>query len=334
MKNLQTESNHKFLTKSIDSRSIPTPKLIIKDHKKQDQNGDYPSRLIVPASNFISGFPRLGYLGIRRILDENKINYEKRTIVQASTLKMEIEKMKLKKREVTIAKLDIVAMYPSIQFLIVKKAVRYFARELSSENNQKIEKCLEMIGFGMKNTLVSFIDKYYEYGGEMEDEKRGLTIGGYESAWLADLVAAYLLEMTKEKFDNFVYHGIYRDDGFMVLKGTRTEREMSDWLEDFQGKINEMTESTCLQFTAEVWGIEKDPEVNNDKLEVVNEKVFPYLDMEMRWNEKEELRFIKLMKKATSVMVTANETKGSQTVDHYSMMGFTKAYNTAKKNCS
>ena len=211
---LLSANEEKFLTKSIDSRSIPTPKLIIKDHKKQDQNGDYPSRLIVPASNFISGFPRLGYLGIRRILDENKINYEKRTIVQASTLKMEIEKMKLKKREVTIAKLDIVAMYPSIQFLIVKKAVRYFARELSSENNQKIEKCLEMIGFGMKNTLVSFIDKYYEYGGEMEDEKRGLTIGGYESAWLADLVAAYLLEMTKEKFDNFVYHGIYRDNGF------------------------------------------------------------------------------------------------------------------------
>ena len=75
----------------------------------------------------------------------------------------------------------------------------------------------------MKNTLVSFIDKYYKYGGEMEDEKRGLTIGGYESAWLADLVAAYLLEMMKEKFNNFVYHGIYRDDGFMVLKGPRTE---------------------------------------------------------------------------------------------------------------
>ena len=51
-------------------------------------------------------------------------------------------------------------------------------------------------------------------------------------------------------------------------------------------------------------------------------------------DEKEELRFIKLMKKATSVMVTANEPKGSQTVDHYSMTGFTKAYNTAKKNCS
>ena len=169
-----------------------------------------------------------------------------------------------------------------------------------------------MIGFGMKNTLVSFIDKYYEYGGEMEDEKRGLTIGGYESAWLADLVAAYLLEMTKEKFDNFVYHGIYRNDGFMVLKGTRMEREMNDWLEDFQEKINKMTESTCLQFTAEVWGIEKDPEVKNNRLEVVNEKVFPYLDMEMRWNEKEELRFQVHMKPNQKLKYLNNDSTHTQ----------------------
>ena len=51
-------------------------------------------------------------------------------------------------------------------------------------------------------------------------------------------------------------------------------------------------------------------------------------------DEDEELRFIKVMKKANSIMVTANEPKGSQTVDHYSMMGFTKAYNKAKKDCS
>ena len=51
-------------------------------------------------------------------------------------------------------------------------------------------------------------------------------------------------------------------------------------------------------------------------------------------DEEEELRFIKLMKKANRIMVTANEPKGSQTVDHYSMMGFTKAYNKAKKDCS
>ena len=47
-----------------------------------------------------------------------------------------------------------------------------------------------MIGFGMKNTLVCFIDKYYKYGGDMDVEQRGLTIDSYESAWIADLIAA------------------------------------------------------------------------------------------------------------------------------------------------
>ena len=50
-------------------------------------------------------------------------------------------------------------------------------------------------------------------------------------------------------------------------------------------------------------------------------------------DEGEEKKFIKLMKRATNLIVTANMTNGAQTVDHYSMMGFTKAYNTAKKSC-
>ena len=51
-------------------------------------------------------------------------------------------------------------------------------------------------------------------------------------------------------------------------------------------------------------------------------------------DEKREKKFIKLMKKASNIMLIANEPKGSQTVDHYSMMGFSKAYEAAKKNCS
>jgi hypothetical protein len=51
-------------------------------------------------------------------------------------------------------------------------------------------------------------------------------------------------------------------------------------------------------------------------------------------DEKKEEKFISLMKKASNIMVIANEPKGSQTVDHYSMMGFSKAYETAKKNCN
>ena len=51
-------------------------------------------------------------------------------------------------------------------------------------------------------------------------------------------------------------------------------------------------------------------------------------------DDQEEKKFIQLMKKATDVIVKARTSKGAETTDHYSMMGFTKAYNTAKKNCS
>ena len=45
-------------------------------------------------------------------------------------------------------------------------------------------------------------------------------------------------------------------------------------------------------------------------------------------------KLIVTMKKASRLMIIGNTDKGDQTTDHYSMMGFTKAYNTAKKSCS
>ena len=64
---------------------------------------------------------------------------------------------------------------------------------------------------------------------------------------------------------------------------------------------------------------------------------YPFFSKEnFAWieDEKNEQQFISLMKKASNIMIIANEPKGSQTVDHYSMMGFTNAYNAAKKSCS
>jgi hypothetical protein len=49
---------------------------------------------------------------------------------------------------------------------------------------------------------------------------------------------------------------------------------------------------------------------------------------------KDEIKLISTMKKASRLMIIGNAKSGMQTTDHYSMMGFTKAYNTAKKNCS
>jgi hypothetical protein len=47
-----------------------------------------------------------------------------------------------------------------------------------------------------------------------------------------------------------------------------------------------------------------------------------------------EFRMIKRMKKGSRIMITGYNQKGSQTIDHYSLLGFTKAYNATKKACS
>ena len=53
----------------------------------------------------------------------------------------------------------------------------------------------------------------------------------------------------------------------------------------------------------------------------------------MTSNKKEKI-MVKVMKKGSRIMVSGYNEKGSQTIDHYSLLGFTKAYNTAKKACS
>ena len=47
-----------------------------------------------------------------------------------------------------------------------------------------------------------------------------------------------------------------------------------------------------------------------------------------------EKKMVKVMKKGSRIMITGYNQKGAQTIDHYSLLGFTKAYNTAKKACS
>jgi len=51
-------------------------------------------------------------------------------------------------------------------------------------------------------------------------------------------------------------------------------------------------------------------------------------------DNKQEKKMIKTMKRGSRIMISGHNHQGSQTIDHYSLLGFTKAYNTAKKNCS
>ena len=51
-------------------------------------------------------------------------------------------------------------------------------------------------------------------------------------------------------------------------------------------------------------------------------------------DNKFEKKMIKTMQKGSRIMVKAHNLNGSQTIDHYSLLGFTKAYKATKANCS
>jgi hypothetical protein len=51
-------------------------------------------------------------------------------------------------------------------------------------------------------------------------------------------------------------------------------------------------------------------------------------------DNKLEKKMIKVMKKGSRIMIEGYNEEGSHTIDHYSLLGFTKAYSAAKKACS
>ena len=67
---------------------------------------------------------------------------------------------------------------------------------------------------------------------------------------------------------------------------------------------------------------------NKYKFDIVREN-FAWIS-----NNKFEKKMIKTMQKGSRIMVTAYNLKGSQTRDHYSLLGFTKAYKATKANCN
>ncbi|MDA9769245.1 invasion associated locus B family protein [Candidatus Pelagibacter sp.] len=66
-----------------------------------------------------------------------------------------------------------------------------------------------------------------------------------------------------------------------------------------------------------------------------NKYKFDLTQKDFAWmtDNKLENKMIKIMKRGSRIMVTGYNLKGSQTIDHYSLLGFTKAYNATKANC-
>ena len=86
-----------FVRQLPATRAILSPKLLIKYHKTINKNREFPTRLVIPATNFTATFSKIGYLGIKRCLDKVKLNYSRNSIVQASYLEEILEELGLKK---------------------------------------------------------------------------------------------------------------------------------------------------------------------------------------------------------------------------------------------
>jgi hypothetical protein len=70
-----------------------------------------------------------------------------------------------------------------VTYGLVKRAIAFFSSLLGGKQKATIKVCLKMIEFGMGNTLLTFVNKYYEYyNSKCDIRDKGFTIGGYESA--------------------------------------------------------------------------------------------------------------------------------------------------------
>ena len=68
----------------------------------------------------------------------------------------------------------------------------------------------------MISTLLTFEEKYFEYS-EKGIETKGLAIGGYQSDFLAELVASYLFQKCNNQFKEVLWKWIYREGGLLVF---------------------------------------------------------------------------------------------------------------------
>eukprot|EP00957_Ditylum_brightwellii_P149256 11366643-Ditylum_brightwellii.AAC.1 len=156
---LLSKGEKAFLQEGLDSKAIPQPQLLIKDHKDWKQDGDYPARSVIPATNFTATFSKIGYLIIKKVLGNAGIICNKHTIIQLSNLKEKLEKFNLTSDKVTVMSLDIEFMYPSIRVRLIKKALNFYTRNLSKEEKKRVQNGMKLIQHGMKSTLVGFRDK-------------------------------------------------------------------------------------------------------------------------------------------------------------------------------
>ena len=75
------------INESLNKREILTPKLRTIDNNKPYINEEFPTRLVIPAKNFTATFLRVGYLGLKAIINNHQDKYPKYIITQSPEVK-------------------------------------------------------------------------------------------------------------------------------------------------------------------------------------------------------------------------------------------------------
>jgi hypothetical protein len=144
----------------------------------------------------------------------------------------------------------------------------------------------------MGNTIITFRDKYYEYGVDPNPDRRGLTIGGFESAFLANLEASYIFDKLDILMMRHVkFLGTYCNDEIIIFWGNQSDDWLHNWLKYFQKEVDWLLGTVNIQFTMEIWqpglttkalkGAETTvPEIGSfNHININGNTSFPYLDI-------------------------------------------------------
>ncbi len=161
-------------------------------------NGRHPTHLIVSAHNFTQCLSKLASKSIESTFRHAGVNFECHTLKNLLSLKKQSKIDDFQQDDCTIVSLDIKDMYQHCRFKAAKAMVQYYASQLDPLQQEKIWQCLNILKFSMGNTIVSFLDKYYEYGVNPDPKRQGLMIGGFKSAFLADLEASNIFDKLKQ----------------------------------------------------------------------------------------------------------------------------------------
>ncbi len=128
-----------------------------------------------------------------------------------------------------------------------------------------------------------------------DPDRRGLTIGGFKSAFLANLEASYLFNKLHHIMEHHVrVIGTYCDDEIIVFRGQHSNEWLCDWLRIFPREVDQLL---YTQFTMEIWRLGQqstsilDSEVSIygirtfQRISINGNMAFPYLDIQLLWNK-------------------------------------------------